>query len=82
MVDRPPKLLEEAVEPIEVEGVERGDAGLELETGTVEALGITRGDDDIRMLGASTLSSRETDARAAADDHDCLAVEQPRRIAH
>jgi hypothetical protein len=77
VVDRLGKAVEEALEALGVGGVERrGPQCAELAPGMLETLGIAAGDDDLGAFGARQPGRLESDAGAAADDHDGLA-EQP-----
>jgi hypothetical protein len=52
VVDGGGERVEEPPEPVEVGGVEGGDAGPELEAGPVQAVGVAGGEDDACSLGA------------------------------
>ena len=64
--------VEEPPEPAEVRGIEGGDAGPELEAGTVQAVRVAGGKDDVRSLGASEPGRLQPDAGAAPDEQDGL----------
>ena len=72
MVDRLGQIVEKPPEPLEVGGVERVDAGPELEADAVQAIRVARGEDHVGSLGAGTPGRLEPDARAAADHDDGL----------
>jgi hypothetical protein len=54
VVDGRGQRVEEPLEPVEVGGVEGGDAGPELEDGLVQAVRVAGGEDDVRALGMSS----------------------------
>ena len=62
-------LAEEAREPVEVGGVERGDAGSELEAHAVQAVVVARRDDHVGPLLACAPRRLQPDPEGAAD-HD------------
>jgi hypothetical protein len=75
VVDLARQLGEEPREPVEICGIEGGDARTELEPGVEEAVRIAGRDDHTRSLIARAPSGREPDARAPADHHDSLPLE-------
>jgi hypothetical protein len=72
VVDGRGQRVEEPLEPVEVGGVEGGDAGPEFEAGAVQAVRVAGGEDDACSLGAGELGRLEPDAGAAPDHHDGL----------
>ena len=72
VVDGRGQRVEEPPEPVEVGGVEGGDAGPELEADAVQAVRLAGGEDDVRPLGAGEPGCLEPDAGAAPDHHDGL----------
>ena len=81
VIDRRGQLVEEPAEPVEVGGVEGGDAGgPELEADALQAIRVARGEDHLGALRARAPGGLEPDARAAADHDDGL-PEQRRRLA-
>jgi hypothetical protein len=57
VVDGRGQRVEEPLEPVEVGGVEGGDAGPELEADAVQAGGVAGGEDHVRSLGAGEPAS-------------------------
>src|SRR5215468_8431971 len=80
VVDGRGQRVEEPPEPVEVGGVEGGDAGPELEAGAVQAVGVAGGEDDAGSPGAGEPGCLEPDAGAAPDDQDGLPEQVP--LAH
>jgi hypothetical protein len=73
VVDRRRQLVEEALKPVEVGGVEgRTAERAELACGVLEALGVAARENDIGALGPCSPGRLEPDARAAADHDDGL----------
>src|SRR5271165_7631314 len=64
--------VEEPLEPVEVGGVEGGDAGLEFEAGAVQAVRVAGGEDKGGSFGPGEPGGLEPDAGAAPDDEDGL----------
>ena len=73
MVDRCGQLCEEAVEAIEVSGIE-GRTALRTELGrrAFQPVGIASGEDDLGSLGARLPGCLESDAGTASDHDDGL----------
>ena len=65
VVDGRGQRVEEPPEPVEVGGVEGGDAGPELEAGAVQAVRVAGGEDDACSLGAGEPGCLEPDAGTA-----------------
>src|SRR6185437_6489517 len=72
MVDLPGQFVKEPTETVRVGGIERGDAGAQHESDTVQLFWITCRDDDRRSVFPRELRGLETDSRAAPDDNDRL----------
>src|SRR6516225_10252395 len=70
VVDGRGQRVEELLEPVEVGGVEGGDAGPELEAGAVEPVRVAGGEDDVCSVGAGEQGRLEPDAGAAPDHED------------
>jgi hypothetical protein len=75
VVNRRVQLVEEPLEPVEVGGVEGGDAGPELEADALQAVRVARRDDHVGSLLAHTPGRLEPDAGAAPDHDERLAGE-------
>jgi hypothetical protein len=69
--------VEEPLEPVEVGGVEGGDAGPELQADTVQAVGVAGGEDHLGALGAGEPGRLQPDARAAPDHENGLTEQVP-----
>ena len=77
VVDRRGQRVEEPPEPVEVGGIEGGDAGPEFQADAVQAVRIAGGEDDVRSPGAGQPGCLKPDAGAAADDEDGLTEQVP-----
>jgi hypothetical protein len=75
VVGRRGQLVEEPPETAEVGGVECGDTRAELAADAVQAISVSRREDQLGPLGASKPGRFESDARAAADHDDGLSGE-------
>src|SRR5215472_3506555 len=80
VVDGRGQRVEEPPEPVEVGGVEGGDAGPELEAGAVQAVRVAGSEDDVRSLGAGEPGCLEPDTGAAPDDEDGLPEQVPAAV--
>jgi hypothetical protein len=78
VVDGRGQRVEEPLEPVEVGGVEGGDAGPEFEAGAVQAVRVAGGEDDACSLGAGELGRLEPDAGRSAV---MCAADQPGQFA-
>src|SRR5512133_631664 len=67
VVDWCRQFIEEPLQPVEVGGIERGDARPKFETGLVQAVRVARGDDHLGSLFAGEPGRLEPDAGAPAD---------------
>jgi hypothetical protein len=70
MVDRRRQLVEEPLKAVEVDGVERGDAGSELQADAVHTIWVAGREDHVGPLLAGTQGRLEPDAGAVADHHE------------
>ena len=74
MVDRRGDVVEEALETLEIGGVERrGARRPDVARGGLEALGVAPREDDLGALGAGAPGRLEADPGAPPDDDDALA---------
>ena len=83
MVDRSWQLVEEPLQRRRVGGVEGGGApGADVERCSLEALGITAGEDDVGALAARAPGGLQADPGAAADEDHGLSEELGFALAH
>src|SRR6516164_1675447 len=80
VVDGRGQRVEEPLEPVEVGGVECGDAGPELEAGAVQAVRVASGEDDVCSLGAGEPGCLKPDAGAAPYDQAGLPEQVPTAV--
>jgi hypothetical protein len=77
VVDRCGQLVEEPPEPVEIDRIERGDAGAELKADMVQAVRVARSDDHLSSLLARQPGGLETNAGAASNHHEGLPEQVP-----
>src|SRR4051794_9198507 len=74
VVDQAGQFVEEPTELVEVGGIEGGDAGSQLEAGGLEAVGVSRREDQLGSFLASAARRLESDSGAAADHQHRLST--------